>query len=141
MLDDLNKNNCFKVPDGYFEHLPEDIQKKCYAKNKIYSGFLSVNFVHTLKYAIPALLILITLTTGIIYLRDKNIQKQEVFANNISIDDLNDIDENTILAIASNENVDSILNSNPIIDYDDNDVINYMTYNNVNIEEILTTDK
>ena len=55
-LHDIPKRNIFTTPEGYFDKLPSIIQARTKEKESIFS--LPV-FVGSLKYAIPAMLIII----------------------------------------------------------------------------------
>lgn len=55
-LDDIDKKNIYKVPNDYFEKLPGIIQAKAIEESKRKSFAWSVPAV---KYAVPALLVLI----------------------------------------------------------------------------------
>ena len=55
-LEDIEKRNIYKVPDGYFEELPSIIQAKVTAQHKKKSTFWSVPAV---KYAIPVLMVIV----------------------------------------------------------------------------------
>lgn len=57
--DKLSNKNIHKVPEGYFEDLPQIIQAKAVESAKVKS---IPKFVFQLKYAIPVLLILIVAT-------------------------------------------------------------------------------
>lgn len=57
-LEDIEKKNVFKVPDGYFEELPSMIQARVSKPSKDTSPF----FGFALRYALPACVLIIGLT-------------------------------------------------------------------------------
>lgn len=55
-LDDIEKKNIYKIPEGYFDKLPGIIQSRAVEESKKSSLFSSIP---VFKYAIPALLVVI----------------------------------------------------------------------------------
>ncbi len=56
-LEDIPKNEIFKIPDGYFDTLPSKIQSRI--SNTDYQRKLSLFFQYKFQYAIPLVVILI----------------------------------------------------------------------------------
>ena len=84
-LEDIPKNDLFKVPEGYFETLPGRIQAR--VSNGSYQPERSFVFSYRLQYIVPVILIAITL--GIFWYSgtDKH-QDTEVLLSSVSTDDL-----------------------------------------------------
>jgi hypothetical protein len=55
-LEDIPKKDIFTIPEGYFNKLPQSIQNRVSDRRK--SAF-TFNFIPTLKYAIPAIIVVI----------------------------------------------------------------------------------
>jgi len=68
-IENLDKQDCFKVPDGYFESLPKEVMNKIH-KEKAKKRNLWITSVA----AVVLLLICTTLVTG--YLRDTQSEQQ-----------------------------------------------------------------
>jgi len=111
-LDDLNKKNIYKVPEGYFDELPGRIQKRIEAE-KEKSAFSSWNLSTSLKIAAPALAIAL-LIFFVVFQRpekQKTLSYDEIL-NEVSVDEMisylemTDVTTDEILEEVNPENMD-----------------------------------
>lgn len=58
-LDDLNKKNVFKVPEGYFDDLPMKIQSRIQKEDQKRGTVWDAYFLPSLKYTLPILILAI----------------------------------------------------------------------------------
>jgi len=79
-----HKKNIYKVPDDYFEKLPQIIQSKAVQPSKVKER----GFVYALRYAVPVILVIIVaLVTLTNRTSDKQVDVPEMLAE-VSTDDL-----------------------------------------------------
>lgn len=73
-LDDINKKNIHKVPDGYFDDLPMQIQAKISSSGKSSVPVWQLG----LRYALPVVLLLVV--AGYFLLQDATLSSEEILA-------------------------------------------------------------
>ncbi len=91
-LEDISKENIFKVPDGYFEKLPGIIQARM-AKPQP-----RVWYIPSFKFALPAIAIVIALTVWFTTGQQKSLNDQ-----------LNDIQTEQLMAYLEDSNISTDL--------------------------------
>jgi hypothetical protein len=113
-LEDIEKKEIFKVPDGYFDALPSKIQNRIDAQNpKLESSFV---FRYKLQYVLP---VIIFLVIGIFWLEERNRPKDA---------------ENLIASIAT-EDLIAYLDQSEV---DTDEVLDHIEFNSLDLEEIET---
>jgi len=68
-IDDINKKNIHKVPEGYFDQLPQQIQARIAEQNATKKQFW---LAYNLKYAIPIVLLLVVVAISIFNLSNES---------------------------------------------------------------------
>lgn len=82
-LDDIPKNHPFKVPEGYFDSLPEIIQTRVAKKSETKES--KPYFRYALQYALPAIVLAIV---AVIYLTPRTPQTVDSMLASVSTEDL-----------------------------------------------------
>src|SRR5690349_21257375 len=82
-LEDIPKNHPFKVPEGYFDRLPEVIQARVANKSMVKEG--KPYFRYALQYALPAIAMAIV---AVIYLTPNKPETIDTMLASVSTEDL-----------------------------------------------------
>lgn len=129
-LEDIKKDNIHQVPEGYFEELPQKIQARIAQPKPSTSMFL----LHSLKYAIPALLLA---AVSIYYLTNQkpaDISPEDMLAEVSTSELINFLEDSEITTEEIIENID-ITSTDIRFEQEDTELLN--DFNETELEELL----
>lgn len=127
-LEDIPKKHVFEAPEGYFETLPGIVQSRIAKKD---SGYAWTSWQPVLRYALPVLAVAI----GVIwYLNSAQVETPEQMLASIETVDIEAyLDESDMTTEDlldhidfSQIQVDSLEFENPILDFDDADIDEFL---------------
>ena len=86
-LEDIGKDNIFKVPENYFEELPMRIQSRI--KNRDEPFLIpSFNWNQAIKIAIPALVLIVAILLAVFVNKNEAYQDADTILAEVSTDDM-----------------------------------------------------
>ena len=86
-LEDIKKENIFKVPERYFDELPMRIQDRISGKSESAPSMV-FNWSLAIKMALPALVLAIVVGFGIIFQNDDTYQDAETLLAQVSTEEM-----------------------------------------------------
>lgn len=125
-----NKENPFRMPDGYYEHLVDSLHNRIHNKEQVVSGSHTLFVMPRLIYAIAAVSVIILIVSGIFFFNSQGTVKEYDDIAMLIKEDIDSYDEAML--------VDAILAEEEPIDASFNEMSNYLIETeNIEIETIV----
>ena len=124
-LEDIKKENIYKVPERYFDELPMRIQDRITGESKSAPSMV-FDWKMAVKVAVPAFVLVIVVTFGFFFRTNNNYQDAEAILAQVSTEDMiaylqeTDISVDEILSEIELEKIaDDLINEHLLLDDDE----------------------